>query len=351
MTSSVSRIIPCKIIVLGDGGIGKTCMLHSYANNLEFLGEKQRYIRTVFENYVSEVPVEPETSRFLPPSALSSTASSPPPTKMHLSLWDTAGQEQYDQLRSMCYKPSALKDPLSSVAAGTAEGSNRKSPSGGGALKSAGGAEVSDSSSSSNARVEILRPRFRSASVDVSVFILCYAWDSPASLTNLETKWYKELKRIAAAMESERLAANGSDSSSRTGGESSKGRHAAGRRRVAGENSQQDAVAAPQRPFIVLVCGTKSDLKAQSLMTVEGGDPPAAPGSGSRSLISYEDVNTVVSMVRADAFVECSAKTKEGIRGVMDTAMQLWYQRVVSQHDEDQSLSNEGKKSSVCATM
>ncbi|ELK27243.1 Rho-related GTP-binding protein RhoJ [Myotis davidii] len=68
-----------KCVVVGDGAVGKTCLLMSYAND----AFPEEYVPTVFDHYAVTVTVG---------------------DKQHLlGLYDTAGQEDYNQLRPLSY--------------------------------------------------------------------------------------------------------------------------------------------------------------------------------------------------------------------------------------------------------
>ncbi|TPX60820.1 hypothetical protein PhCBS80983_g01524 [Powellomyces hirtus] len=68
-----------KLVIVGDGAAGKTSLLVVQS------GEPfpEEYVPTIFENYITKVKVKDHV--------------------YELSLWDTAGQEDYDRLRPLSY--------------------------------------------------------------------------------------------------------------------------------------------------------------------------------------------------------------------------------------------------------
>ena len=73
-----------KLVVVGDGAVGKTCLLVVYVKK-EF---PKKYVPTVFDNYTSKVRIRDTT--------------------YHVQLWDTAGQEELENIRTLSYANTSV---------------------------------------------------------------------------------------------------------------------------------------------------------------------------------------------------------------------------------------------------
>ncbi|KAH0791183.1 Cdc42 [Histomonas meleagridis] len=99
-----------KVVVVGDGAVGKTCLLWAYSKK-EIPPD---YVPTVFDNYVVKLQVNGQD--------------------VNLQLWDTAGQEDLENIRVLSY-------------------------------------------------------------TNTDIFLVCFSVVEPTSLTNVQTKWLTELKQ------------------------------------------------------------------------------------------------------------------------------------------------------------
>ncbi|KAI1695894.1 ras family domain-containing protein [Ditylenchus destructor] len=115
MTTKPETQVHRKLVVIGDGACGKTSLLYVFSNNVF----PEVHIPTVFENYVADINVDDKPICFW----------------VVLTLWDTAGQEDYDRLRPLSYPKT-------------------------------------------------------------DVLLICFSIDSPDSLANVEAKWIKEARHF-----------------------------------------------------------------------------------------------------------------------------------------------------------
>jgi len=168
-----------KLVIVGDGACGKTCLLIVFSKD-QF---PDIYVPTVFENYVADIEVDDKN--------------------IELTLWDTAGQEDYDRLRPLSYP-------------------------------------------------------------DTDVIIMCFSIDSPDSLQNIIEKWSPEVKHFC-----------------------------------------------PNVPIILV--GNKKDLRNDTITLKELRRMNQTP-------VKCEDAESVANEINAFAYLECSAKTKDGVREVFEMA-------------------------------
>lgn len=102
-----------KFVIIGDGAVGKTSLLMTFINK----GFPDKYEPTIMDQYNVDLPFQDET--------------------MKLSIWDTAGQENFGELRNLSYP-------------------------------------------------------------DVDLFIVCYSCVGRASFNNIKPMWLEEVKKNSA---------------------------------------------------------------------------------------------------------------------------------------------------------
>ncbi|BFZ58957.1 aldehyde dehydrogenase 3, member A2 [Savitreella phatthalungensis] len=124
-------MIERKLVVVGDGGCGKTSLLARFSTG-DF---PTQYVPTIFETSCKDLDLPGDIQIEKSPEQRQRQSSS---QSLRLSLWDTAGQEEFDRLRPLTYP-------------GT------------------------------------------------SVVLLCFAIDSPPSLDNVVDRWLPELRHFLGA--------------------------------------------------------------------------------------------------------------------------------------------------------
>lgn len=174
------EILKRKLVIVGDGNCGKTCLLIVFSKDVF----PEDYIPTVFDTYVTDVQVDGK--------------------HVLLSLWDTAGQEDFDRLRPISYP-------------------------------------------------------------DTDVVLICFSVDSPDSLDNVLDSWYPEIRHFC-----------------------------------------------PYVPTILV--GTKKDLRFDT-------DAIEELARSNKKPVNSERGREMAKTINAKAYLECSAKTKDGVAEVFQTAV------------------------------
>ncbi|KAM0674052.1 hypothetical protein GVAV_002570 [Gurleya vavrai] len=74
----------CKVMIVGEGATGKTCMLEVFRSG-KFPSE---YVPTIVDNFIKETEVDNQ--------------------KITLAIWDTSGQESYSAVRTIAYSDTEI---------------------------------------------------------------------------------------------------------------------------------------------------------------------------------------------------------------------------------------------------
>ena len=78
----------CKIVLIGEAGVGKTCIISRFINNT--YGENT--ITTTGASYTSKIITFPEYEN----------------RKINFEIWDTAGQEKFRSINQLFYKDASI---------------------------------------------------------------------------------------------------------------------------------------------------------------------------------------------------------------------------------------------------
>ncbi|XP_025404809.1 transforming protein RhoA-like isoform X2 [Sipha flava] len=254
-----------KIVIVGDGASGKTCLLHVFFEDVY----PNIYVPTVFDSFSTVIEVDGKTVK--------------------LALWDTAGQDDYDRLRPLSYPNS-------------------------------------------------------------DVVIVCYSIDTPGSLINVTDKWVPEVRYFCPDVP---LILVGNKKDLRDDYFSG-GNLTATTEAVVGSTTtittdtttvtveSDDTRCRRERVPLINVdddekdtCEAGRDAGSSRITSVVSGTVHTSPlwSSSNRPsetgtavkprepMLSTDEGQTVANEVGAFAFVECSAKTRDGVQEVFRAAV------------------------------
>uniref|UniRef100_D3TMJ7 Ras-related small GTPase rho type n=1 Tax=Glossina morsitans morsitans TaxID=37546 RepID=D3TMJ7_GLOMM len=215
-----------KLVIVGDGACGKTCLLIVFSKD-QF---PEVYVPTVFENYVADIEVDSK--------------------QVELALWDTAGQEDYDRLRPLSYP-------------------------------------------------------------DTDVILMCFSVDSPDSLENIPEKWTPEVKHFCPNVP---IILVGNKKDLRN--DPNTIRDLAKMKQEPVKPQEGRAMAevkhfCPNVPIILV--GNKKDLRNDPNTIRDLAKMKQEP-------VKPQEGRAMAEKINAFAYLECSAKSKEGVRDVFETA-------------------------------
>ncbi|KAL9656447.1 hypothetical protein ABK040_005212 [Willaertia magna] len=88
LTTKLKEPKDFKVLTVGDGAVGKTCLLLYLSTGILFKAYDD-YVPTVFDNYRSYVEIDNQPY-------------------VCLTLWDTGGQDEYSNIRPLCYSNTDL---------------------------------------------------------------------------------------------------------------------------------------------------------------------------------------------------------------------------------------------------
>lgn len=263
-------VLEKKIVIVGDGSSGKTCLLHVFFEDVY----PNIYVPTVFDSFSTVIEVDGKTVK--------------------LALWDTAGQDDYDRLRPLSYPNS-------------------------------------------------------------DVVIVCYSIDMPSSLINVTDKWVPEVRYFCPDVPlilvgnkkdlRDEYVAGGNLAATEAAGSTTTMTTTTTTVTVESDDAGRPGERAPlidddDDDGEKDTCATGKDAVSSRIARngVTSGSAvtsPSATGNANRPtetvtaaaaqprepMLSTDEGRTVANEIGAFAFMECSAKTRDGVQEVFRAAV------------------------------